>query len=509
MTDISPNNRRIAVNTILLYIRMLFTMLISLYTSRVILQVLGADDFGIYNVVGGVVVLFSFLTNAMTSSTQRFLNYNLGLNDESKVSHVFNISILTHFTIFLLVLLLAETVGLWFVMTQLNIPEGRDAATMWVYQMSVITTLIGIMVIPYRASIIAAERMSVFAFVSVLEVVLKLVIVLILPYLCYDSLIMYSILLTFVALLTFFIYQVECRKKLSFTKFQFVKDKVKYKEMMSFSGWYLFGGMAIVAAKQGTNILINIFYNVAVNAAVGIANQVRGAVFGFVSSFQTAFNPQIVKLYASKDTELLISLIYRASKFSYYLLFIISFPILLFCKEILSIWLVNVPDYAEVFTQLVIIASFTEALSAPLWTAIGATGKVQKYQILVSLIIFSNVPFVFLAFKLGLNPTIAFVINLLIDLIAYLYRLFYIQKYVPYRISNYFKKVVLPCIIVTTLSFPIPYFLSKYNNSLLNTILLVVVTVAISGIVTMIVGLDKGEKRFVKSMFRKILKRTL
>ena len=493
MTDNSANNKRIAINTILLYIRMLFTMVISLYTSRVILQVLGADDFGIYNVVGGVVVLFSFLTNAMTSSTQRFLNYNFGLKNESKVSHIFNVSILTHFTIFLLVLLLSETVGLWFVMTQLNIPVGRETATMWVYQMSVVTTLIGIMVIPYRASIIAAERMSIFAYVSILEVALNLV--------------MYSILLTLVAMLNFFIYQIECRRKLSFTKYHFVWDKSQYKEMMSFSSWYLFGGMAMVGAKQGINILINIFYNVAVNAAVGVANQVRNAVFGFITSFQTAFNPQIVKLYAAKDTEQLLALIYRSSKFSYYLLFIISFPILLFCKEILSIWLVNVPDYAVVFTQLVIIASFTEALSAPLWTAIGATGKVQKYQILVSLIVFLDVPLVYVAFKLGMHPTTAFVITLIIGVLAYLYRLFYIRKFVPYHISQYIKKVVLPCCVVTVLSIPVPYILYGYGTSTINTILLAIGTTAISTVITLFIGLDKSEKKFVKSIFNKMLKK--
>jgi len=487
MTDNSANNKRIAINTILLYIRMLFTMVISLYTSRVILQVLGADDFGIYNVVGGVVVLFSFLTNAMTSSTQRFLNYNLGLKNESKVSHIFNVSILTHFTIFLLVLLLSET--------------------MWVYQMSVVTTLIGIMVIPYRASIIAAERMSIFAYVSILEVALKLVVVLVLSYMSFDNLVMYSILLTLVALLNFFIYQIECRRKLSFTKYHFVWDKSQYKEMMSFSSWYLFGGMAMVGAKQGINILINIFYNVAVNAAVGVANQVRNAVFGFITSFQTAFNPQIVKLYAAKDTEQLLALIYRSSKFSYYLLFIISFPILLFCKEILSIWLVNVPDYAVVFTQLVIIASFTEALSAPLWTAIGATGKVQKYQILVSLIVFLDVPLVYVAFKLGMHPTTAFVITLIIGVLAYLYRLFYIRKFVPYHISQYIKKVVLPCCVVTVLSIPVPYILYGYGTSTINTILLAIGTTAISTVITLFIGLDKSEKKIVKSIFNKMLKK--
>ena len=507
MSNNSTNNKRIAVNTILLYIRMLFTMVISLYTSRVILQVLGAEDFGIYNVVGGVVVLFSFLTNAMTSSTQRFLNYSLGLKDDSIVSHVFNTSILTHFSIFLLVFFLSETVGVWFVVTQLNIPEGREPAAMCVYQMSVITTLIGIMVVPYRASIIAAERMSIFAYVSVLEVVLRLGVVLVLPIISFDSLVMYSILLMLVTLLSLFIYQIECKRKLSFTRFKFVWDKNQFKEMISFSTWYLFGGMAMVGAKQGANILINIFYNVAVNAAVGIANQVLNAVYGFVSSFQTAFTPQIVKLYAANEKKQLLSLLYSSSKFSYYLLFVISFPIILFSKELLSIWLVNVPDYAVVFTQLVIVSSFTEALSAPLWTAIGATGKVQKYQVLVSLIVFLNIPLVYIAFKFGLSPSVAFIINLFVSTLAYLYRLCYIKRYVPYKLSDYMRKVVLPCSVVTCLSIPIPFFLKGHGTSAIDSILLVFVTIGITSLIMLLVGLDKSEKSFMKSMFNKKIRK--
>lgn len=506
MSETSTNNKRIAINTLLLYVRMLFTMVITLYTSRVVLQVLGADDFGIYNIVGGVVVLFSFLTNAMTSSTQRFLNYNLGLKDESKVAHVFNTSILTHFTIFLLVLILSETIGLWFVMTQLNIPEGRETATIWVYQMSVITTLISIMVIPYRASIIASERMNIFAYVSVIEVVLRLVVVLFLPFISYDSLIIYSILITLVALLTFLIYQIECRRKLSFTEINISWDKHQYKEMMSFSGWYLFGGMAMVGAKQGTNILINIFFNVTVNAAVGIANQVRNAVFGFVSSFQTAFNPQIVKLFAANEMEQLRSLIYRSTKFSYYLLFIITFPILLFCKDILSMWLGNVPDYAVVFTQLVLLSSFSEALSAPLWTAIGATGKVQRYQLLVSLLIILDVPLVYVAFKLGMSPIIAFVINLIVNVLAYIYRLVYIKTIVPYQIVEYFQRVIVPCCIVTVFSIPIPFLIREYNTSF-NALLLSIVSVVLSCMIVFLVGLDKSEKHFFIKMLNKIIKR--
>ena len=486
---------------------MLIILIISLYTSRVVLSVLGADDFGIYNVVGGVVVLFSFLTNAMTSSTQRFLNYNLGLNDENKVIKVFNTAIITHFTIFVLVFILAETIGLWFVKTQLNIPPDRTTAMLWVYQMSVLSTLINIMVIPYRASIIAAEKMSVFAYVSILEALLKLIIVLILPYVTTDKLISYVVLLSFVSILNFVIYEEVCRRKLSFTRFHLQWDKAQYKEQISFSGWYLFGGLAMVGSKQGTNILINIFFNVAINASVGIANQVRNAVYGFITSFQTAFNPPIVKLYAAGEVEELLKLIYRSSKFSYFLLFTLSFPIILFCKEVLSIWLVDVPEYAVIFTQLVMIESFTEALSSPLWIAIGATGKVQKYQFFVSLIILSSLPLIYISFKLGFNPIIAFLINLIISIIALLYRLLYITKYVHYSFHDYFIQVILPCLKITLISIPVPLILKYYFcASTISTLLILAVSIVISTITIYLIGLNKSERLFITNNIIKRIK---
>lgn len=502
------SNIRIAKNTILLYIRMFIILIISLYTSRVILSILGAEDFGIYNVVGGVVVLFSFLTNAMTSSTQRFLNYNLGLNDENKTNKVFNTALIIHFTIFILVLVLSETVGLWFVKTQLNIPADRTAAMLWVYQMSVLTSLINIMVIPYRSSIIAAEKMSIFAFISILETCLKLIIVLVLPYIVGDKLIVYVVLLSLISVFNFIIYEEVCRRKLSFTRLNLQWDKAQYKEQISFSGWSLFGGLAMVGSKQGTNILINIFFNVAVNASVGIANQVRNAVYGFITSFQTAFNPPIVKLYAAGEYEELLKLIYRSSRFSYFLLFVLSFPVILFCKEILSIWLVDVPEYAVIFTQLVMLESFTEALSTPLWTAIGATGKVQKYQLFVSIIILSSLPFIYISFRLGSDPIIAFLINLIISTIALLYRLFYIKKYVPYNFHNYLLKVIRPCLEITLISIPIPLILKYYfSTSTISVLLIIVLSIVISVTTIYLIGLNKNERLFIKNNSVKLLRK--
>lgn len=499
------SNSQIAKNTILLYVRMLIILIISLYTSRLVLSILGEDDFGVYNVVGGVVVLFSFLINAMTSSTQRFLNYSIGLGDENKTANVFSTAILAHISILVLVLILSETIGLWFIMNKLNIPQERYYASLWVYQMSVLTTLINIITIPYRASIIATEKMSIFAYISIIEVILKLLIIIILPYFSTDHLILYSILLTIISFLIFIAYKHICYKKIKFTHFKFCIDKAKYKEQMIFSGWYLFGGLATVGAKQGTNILINIFFHVAVNAAVGIANQVRSAIYGFVSSFQTAFNPQIVKLYASNNHSQLLDLIYRSSKFSYFLLFILSFPVIVYCKEILSIWLVNIPEYTVIFTQLVIISSFAEALSAPLWTAIGAIGKIQRYQFIVSLIIFLDVPLVYIAFKLGYNPTYAFIINVIINIIAYIYRLFYIKKYIKYKIMDYARKVIIPCFKVTLLTIPFPIILEKYNTSVLTSFLFICISILLIILFIILVGLDNNEKRFLHNLITKFL----
>ena len=504
MLNEAGNNRRIAKNTLLLYVRMIIILIISLYTSRALLSTLGAENFGIYNVVGGVVVLFSFLTNAMTSSTQRFLNYYLGLNEEGKVNKVFNTSIITHFTILILIFVLAETIGLWLVKTKLNIPVDRETAVIWVYQMSVITALINIMVIPYRASVIAAEQMSIFAFVSILEVILKLIIVLILPYIAVDKLILYVILLSLVSVLNLIVYEEACRKKLNFTKLKIQWDKEQYIAQISFSWWYLLGGFAMISAKQGLNILINIFYGVTVNASVGIANQVRSAIYGFITSFQTAFNPQIVKLYATGESENLLKLIYRSSKFSFFLLFILSFPIILFCKEILSLWLVEVPEYAVIFTQIVMLEAFTEALSAPLWTAIGATGKVQKYQLYVSVIILSILPIVYMAFMLDFAPITAFWISLTINCVALLYRLLYIRKYVPYKIRDYFKIVILPCLKIALITIPLPIFMKyRFCSSIVSIMLLVLFTVIFSAIVIFTFGLDRNERSFIINFISK------
>ncbi len=443
--SIMTNYKRIFANTLTLYLRLLVTMGISLYTSRVILSILGETDFGIFNVVGGVVILFSFITSALTSSTQRFLNYHIEKTDNDYIIELFSTCTLAHFIIAIVIVLLGETIGLWFVQTQLNIPIERTTAALWVYQMTLLSTIFNVIVVPYRASIIASEKMSIFAILSVAESVLRLLIVFALPFIGNDNLIIYSILFAGISICIFLCYRVLARHKLSFCKFTPLWDKKMLADVLSFSGWYLVGGVAMVGSKQGVNIILNIAFNVTLNAASGIANQVRGAVYNFASSFQTAFNPQLVKLYALEEHNELLTLINRSTRYSFFLIFLIAYPIFIWSGEILHYWLTIVPEYTAIFTRLVLVSAIIEALSVPLWTTIGATGKIKNYHLIVSLILISDLPLVYFAFKMGYAPPSAFLIVSIVDMLAFMYRLLYLDKLINIDLKRYFKEAILPC----------------------------------------------------------------
>lgn len=497
------NNKRIAKNTMLLYVRMLLTLLVSLYTSRVLLEALGITDYGVYNIVGGIVVLFSFLSNAMTGSTQRYLNYNVGLNDKEQLSKIFSSCLQAHFIITIFVLVLAETFGLWFVIEKLNIPDDRLFSAQVVYQFSVVTTCINIVRVPYNAAVIAYEKMSFFAYISIIESVLKLLIIYLLLLCTTDKLILYAFLLTVVSILIWHVYRVYCRNQYEICKYKNVKSNSMLKELLSFTSWYLFGGAAVVGAKQGLNILLNIFHGVSVNAAVGVSNQVNSAIYGFVTNFQTAFNPQLVKLYAQGENEELFKLMVRATKFSFFMLFILSLPILINCEEILSVWLVNIPDYAVAFTMLTVLISYFDTVSAPLWTIIGATGKVRNYQIFVSLILFLCIPFSYLILKQGTSPVYVFYVNIVVNFLAYLYRLAYCHKYLKFRLLDYIFKALVPCVVTVLpaviLSIVVDAYLSWFYSSIA-----IVLLVSLS---VYFLGLAKGERSFIHSIIFKVFKR--
>ena len=347
--SVSENNKRIFKNTMMLYCRMLLMLFVSLYTSRITLSTLGIENFGIYNVVGGVVVLFSFLSSAMSSATQRFLNFELGKSDGQRVRQVFGMSLVVHAVIAIIVLFLAETIGLWFLNNKLNIPDSRMVAANWVYQLSIFGTIVGILRVPYNATIIAHERMSYYAYLGIAEAILKLVVVFTLTLVSVDKLILFAILLQSVSLLLLFVNVTYCVRKFNSAWPVFVKDRALFCDLISFSGWSLFGAVANVSRDQGVNVILNLFYGVTANAAMGVANQVNGAVYQFVSNFQVAFSPQIVKSYSAGERGYFNSLVFNASKYSFFLMWFLSLPVLVNTDFILNLWLKNPPEYASEF----------------------------------------------------------------------------------------------------------------------------------------------------------------
>lgn len=506
MSSTSENNKRIAKNTAMLYIRMLLIMAVTLYTSRVVLEVLGVEDFGIYNIVGGVVVLFSFINNAMATATQRFLNFELGRNDIKEVRRVFSMSMTAHISIALLVLFLAEIIGLWFLLTQMNIPDGRMNAAVWCYQFSILTTCIQIIRVPYNACIIAYERMSFYAYISILEVILKLLIVFLLSIGGFDKLILYSILMFLVTVAVCYAYKIVCNRNFNISRYSFFWDKTLYKKLMSFSGWNLFGSAANVGAQQGLNIILNIFCGVTVNAAMGIANQVSNAVYSFVSNFQIAFNPQIVKAYAVGNRQYLEDLIFQSSRFSFFLLFLISLPFLLECDFVLSIWLKEVPEYAVSFARLIIISLIFEAMSAPLYISVQAIGNIRNYQLLMSFLILMNLPLSYFALFLGFSPESAFVVRISISIVLYLIRLLYLNEKKCLLIRSYMKEVVLVILLVTLLSVPLPLLISIFFDSTVSFFITSIVSVVITSLIIYTLGLNAEERLYVKRIFAKVLR---
>ena len=388
MTSInSEKSKRIAKNTVVLYIRMIVVMLVALYTSRVILKALGVEDYGLYNVVGGVVSLFSFLRSSMEKATQRFLNVEMARGEVGDLTKVFCVSVTIHIVIVALVLLLTETIGLWFLNNYIQIPVGREMAANWVYQATVFSLCFTILSVPYSADIIAHEKMSFYAIVSVLDAFLKLAIAFLVMHDDGDRLILYGFLMMGVSIVNWFLYAIYCRRKYVETRFRFLFDKSLFKEMFSFTGWTLLGQAAIIGTNQGNSILVNVFHSVTANAAMSIGSQVNGAVVSLSANFQTAFNPQITQSYAEGDRGYLKFLIVTTSKLSFFLLFIVSMPIVFNINTLLDIWLDVVPDGAAIFCIYTLAGGIVNSLSTPLGFCVNATGRLETADLSVELLI--------------------------------------------------------------------------------------------------------------------------
>lgn len=508
MPTSSENNKRIAKNTMYLYIRMFVILIVSLFTSRVILQVLGASDYGVYNIIGVVVVLFSFINGALTAATQRYLNFYIGRNDLQKTHNVFCMSMNIYIVLSGIFLVLAETIGLWFVNTQLNIPNDRMYAANWIYQFTVFSFMLNLTRIPYNASLIAYEKMDFYAYLSLLDVTLKLGIVYLLYISPIDKLIAYGFLYMLTDLTDNLIYRVYCKKKFKPASFHWIWDKELFKELLSFSGWSLFGNAANVVAQQGLNILVNIFYGVTLNAALGIANQVASKVVQFFSNFQTAFNPQIVKYYAEGQEEEFFKLIFRTSRLSYFLMLIISFPIILKIDVILDLWLVEVPKYTGIFCQLILIFYLIEALSGPLWMSIQATGDIKNYQMMMSLLIFVNIPLIYICLKIGMPVWTVWGVRILIEVVTFIFRCFYLKGKIHLPLSKYAEDVLLPVFLSTQLVLPLPIiFEQTVENKYVNFVGSIFLSLVCTAFVTFYVGLKRTEREKIVAIIKRKMNR--
>lgn len=508
MSDNTSNNKRIAKNTIFLYFRMLLTMAIGLFTSRIVLQVLGVENYGIYNLVGGVVIFFTFINNSLLSGTQRFLSFELG-KENPQITEVFNSCFRLHLILSLIFLVIAETIGLWFVNTQLVIPAERLYAANWVYQFSVITCVINIIRCPLNAALISYERMGIYAYIGILEAVLKLAIAYLLFISPIDKLISYSIL-TFVSMLIVLVintyYTLRKLPEISLTR---NTNKNLMKDVVNFSKWSIFGSLANVGMEQGLSIIINLFYGVVGNAAVGVANQVNSHIAGFVNNFQVALNPQLTKNQAGNDRQKQFNLIYRSAKFSYFIMLFLAVPIVLNLDYLLYLWLGTYPPHTTSICLFIILGVLIETLSGPLWVSIFATGKIRTYQLVISSVLLLNIPLAFTAGKLNLLPATIFAIRAAIFIVALCVRLAFLRKMINLSITGFAKNVILPITIVS-----LPLFvmvLAKYQFVTETTFLsffiesLVIVIAEIVFIV--LLGLSKSERGFISKTILKKLKR--
>lgn len=498
MTKNSSMNKRIAQNTLLLYIRMLFLMVVSLYTSRVVLNTLGMEDFGIYNVVGGIVAMFNVLSGSLSAAISRFITYELGKGNQNNLNKIFSSAVTIQLGLSGIIILLAETLGIWFLNVKMNIPETRMEAANWVFQFSILTFVISLISVPYNASIIAHEKMSAFAYISILEAIGKLSIAYLIVISPIDKLIFYAILMCGVALIIRFTYRNYCKRHFSECTYHFVWDRQLLKQMFGFAGWNFIGASSAVLRDQGGNIVINLFCGPTVNAARGIAFQVNNAVNQFVVNFMTALNPQITKSYASGDKKYMMTLIFQGARLSFYMLFLLSLPILLNTHYILEAWLKTIPEHVVLFVQLVLTFALSESISQPLITAMLATGKIRNYQIIVGGLQMMNLPISYLFLRLGFFPESVIIVAICISQCCLVARLILLRGMMGISIRNYLQKVYLNIITVSIAAFILPFISTQYmEKSFFSFIVISLIAVICTIISIYFIGCNHQERLFI------------
>lgn len=478
---------------------MMIIMAVSLFTSRVVLHTLGVEDFGIYNVAGGIVAMFTCLNGSFSSATSRFITYELGKPDKGNVANVFSAAMTIHIVIGIIIFIIAETIGLWILVEKLVIPEGRMPIAIIVYQISILTCMVNITQVPYSASIIANERMNIYAYISIYEVVMKLIIVYLLVVSPYDKLIIYAVLLFLVQFSVAMIYRIYCIRRYGYTRFHICKDKALLKPMLSFSGWDIYGTVSTIVSVQGINLVQNTFFGTAINAAAGVANQVRTQVVGFANNFLVATKPQIVKFYAAGEIDNMQNLAINAGKFSYLLLFLFACPLMIECEYVMGLWLIEVPDYAVIFCQLSFLYNLVSVMYQPCIHCIHAVGRMKLISFVSGTLFYLMIPVAYLFLRLGYGPESPYVVNVFFMILINATYIGILHLHLKtFSISRYFYKVTVVCIFISMLTVVLPLCIHFLMAPSILRLIMVVMTSVISLVIsTWYIALNVNQRKML------------
>lgn len=502
MEDRKIANKRLIKNTVFLYFRMFLLMAITLYTSRIVLQTLGIKDYGVYNAVGGIVAMFGILTTSLSGAISRFITVELGKGNISRLKDVFYTSLTVQIIMSLTTAILCEFIGGWFLISYMQIPEGREIAAHWVLHCSILTFVVSLINIPFNSVIIAHERMSTFAYISILEAVLKLGVAYSLFISNADKLITYAVLMLSIQVMLAIIYALYCRVHFEETKGNSKFDKKLFKEMWSFAGWNLLGSSAHILNTQGVNMIINVFFGVVLNAARGIGNQVNGAVIQFVNNFMMALNPQITKSYATGDRQTSYILACRGAKCSYFLMYCLALPIMIEAQQILNIWLATPPEHASSFVVWTLLASLTTVIGTPLLTLILASGDIKSYQMKITALSCLPFPLTWIAFKMGADAIWAYIIYFIVYYAIIYVRLVLVHDKTGIPYTLYMKDVVLRIHLVSIISAIVPMSMLILKPTLFRLIGVTIVSIVSVIMCSYYLGLTKPERTKVYNKIR-------
>lgn len=502
-------NKTIAKNTLMLYLRSFLMMGIGLYTSRIILKTLGVTDFGIYNAVGGIIAIVGFISSSLSNATSRFITIAIGKGQQEFINKTFGNIKIIYYLLCVIVVIVGETIGLWFLYGKMDIPEGRMNAAFWVFQYSILSTVIGLICVPYNSAIIAHERMSAFAYISLIDVILKLLICFLLQVIPYDKLIVYASLFFCIEIIDRLIYAIYCNRNFEEVRVKAKIDRKQFKEILSMSGWSLSGNLFWVLNTQGVNLILNVFFGPVVNAARGIAIQVQGVLGQFVSNFQTAINPQITKTYASKDYERMHSLLHLSSKFSFFLMFMMSLPVFIEAPIILRWWLGITPENTIIYLRILLLYSIFSTLSNPLLIAVFASGRIKKQQLWDNLIQLLVLPISYIVFKYFHAASYwVFIILLIAEVVEIFVRVWIVLPLIHHKYIDYIREIVIPLVLVSFITPLLPFILSNYlsTNDVVKFLVVSIISVLCSLLFIWLFGMKSVERTYFVEFFRKYKK---